>query len=275
MNDHLHNNEAVIDRLSEVWASVVDACRGLDDGQWSTDTDCPGWTVRDQVSHLIGVERMLSGDPAPESLAEVPAHVKNAFGEVNEAWIEPRRSTPGTEVLDEFVDITRRRLDALRSMSTSDFDIVGWSPTGEVPYRHFMEMRVLDSWAHEQDIRQALGCPGGRNGSGEEVALDRCGQAMPYVVGKKAGAVDGSSVLFVVTGPMGRRIPVVVAKGRAALAQDALIAPTTTLTMDQTWFWRLGFGRVAPVDALDSGEVVIEGDSAFGRRVLESLSIMM
>jgi uncharacterized protein (TIGR03083 family) len=33
--------------------------------QWDLPTECPGWTVRDQVSHIVGVERMLLGDPEP------------------------------------------------------------------------------------------------------------------------------------------------------------------------------------------------------------------
>ena len=91
---------------------------------------------------------------------EVPAHVPNPFGEMNEAWVEARRTVPGAEVLAEFVEITDRRLDALRAMPAEQFDEVGWSPVGEVPYREFMETRVLDTWAHEQDIRRALGRPG-------------------------------------------------------------------------------------------------------------------
>ena len=76
---------------------------------------------------------------------------------------------------------------------------MGWSPVGEVPYREFMETRVLDTWAHEQDIRRALGRPGGRNGVGETVTLDRCEQTMPFVVGKRVAPPDGTSVLLFAT----------------------------------------------------------------------------
>ena len=218
------------------------------------------------MSHLIGVERSLLGDPAPPALAEVPGHVRNPIGEVNEAWIEARRQVPGPEVEAEFVDTTRRRLEALRSLSTADFDVVGWSPAGDVPYREFMETRVMDSWAHEQDIRRAVGRAGGRNGAGERMSLERCAKAMPYVVGKKAGAPDGSSVLFVVTGLMGMRLPVVVEGRRASVAEEEPADPTVTVTMDQELFWRVGFGRLDPTVLVDDGSIGLTGTSPWVAR---------
>src|SRR5664279_5703658 len=91
--------EPVIDELTEVWASIVTACEQVDGEQWDRPTDCPGWSVKDHLSHLIGIERMLLGDPSPPAPTEVPAHVRNPFGEVNEAWVEARRDVPGSEVL--------------------------------------------------------------------------------------------------------------------------------------------------------------------------------
>ena len=86
-----------------MWTSIAAACEQLSDDSGTLPTDCPGWTVKDHLSHLIGIERMLLGDPSPPSLTEVPAHVRNPFGEINEAWVEARRPVPGSEVLAEFV----------------------------------------------------------------------------------------------------------------------------------------------------------------------------
>jgi uncharacterized protein (TIGR03083 family) len=183
---------------------------------------------------------------------------------------------PGEEVLDEFVEVTNRRFESLRAMPPAKFDEVGWSPVGEVPYREFMETRVLDSWAHEQDIRRALARPGGRNGAGEATTLDRCARAMPFVVGKRVAPPDGTSVLFVVVGVMGKKVGIQVDGGRASpVPLRATEEPTVTLTMDQEAFWRLGFGRVEPARVLATGEVQIEGDMALGHRVLESMAFMI
>ena len=79
-------------------------------------------------------------------------------------------------------------------MPTEHFDEIGWSPVGEVPYRDFMETRVLDSWAHEQDIRRAVGRPGGRNGVGEAMILDRCAADHAAIVAGKQVAPRGGDL---------------------------------------------------------------------------------
>jgi uncharacterized protein (TIGR03083 family) len=270
------NNEAVVDQMTQVWVSLASACEGVRASQWDLATDCPGWTVKDQLSHLVGIERLLLGDPAPPPLEAIPDHVTNAFGELNEAWVDARRPRPGEEVLEEFVEVTNRRVDSLRTMPTAKFDEIGWSPVGQVPYREFMETRILDTWAHEQDIRRALGRPGGRNAVGEAVTLDRCAQSMPFVVGKRVAPPDGTTVLFSVVGVMGRKVGVRVDEGRASLVPDDPDAePSVTLNMEQEAFWRLGFGRVAPSRVLATGKVQIEGDVALGHQVLESMAFMM
>jgi uncharacterized protein (TIGR03083 family) len=265
----------VVDQLVEVWASTVSACARLDDAQWDRPTDCPGWTVKDQLSHLVGIERMIRGDPPPPAPDSPPPHVVNDFGLLNESWVGARRAVPGDEVLAEFVEVTDRRIDELRSLGPEDFDRVGWSPLGDRPYRDFMESRVLDSWAHEQDIRRALDRPGGRNGAGESVVLDRCEQTMPYVVGKVVAPPDGTSVLFAVNGPLGRHALVTVSGGRASLVpMSSGQMPSVTVTLDQEAFWRLAFGRQRPSEAVASGEVQVDGDMALGYRVLESMAFM-
>jgi len=71
-NNPVPNKEPVIDRMTQVWVSLVGGCDRVSETQWATDTDCPGWTVKDNLSHLVGVERMLLGDPAPPPLDQSP-----------------------------------------------------------------------------------------------------------------------------------------------------------------------------------------------------------
>lgn len=66
------NTEPVVDHLGEVWSSVVAACSQVTPEEWARMTACPGWTVKDQVSHLIGVEKMLLEEPAPPSCPRYP-----------------------------------------------------------------------------------------------------------------------------------------------------------------------------------------------------------
>ena len=51
--------------LGEVWASLSDLLGELSDEQWSLPTPLPGWSVQDNVSHIVGTEAMLAGEPGP------------------------------------------------------------------------------------------------------------------------------------------------------------------------------------------------------------------
>jgi len=206
-------------------------------------TVCPGWTVRDHVSHLIGIERSLLGEAQPPAVAPLPEHVANPIGAANEAWVAQRRTVPGAEVLAEFVHVAAQRLAELATFSTDRFDEVGWSPVGQVPYREFMDVRVLDSWIHEQDMRRATGRPGGLGGAGESTVLRRLTSSLGYVVGRKVAPPDGTVVVLAVDGPMGAVVSLSMEGGRARRLESAPDTPTATISFDQRAFWELSCGR--------------------------------
>ena len=261
--------------LQQTWDSLADATHELSSAEWVLPTECPGWDVKDQLSHLIGIERTLMGEAAPAWDGPLGDHVKNDFAAMHEPWIAVRRSRPGPDVHDEFVEVTRTRLDQLRALSEEEWAKVGFSPVGDVPYAVFMEVRVFDSWVHEQDARRALGRPGGAGNRASALSLGRMEGAMPFVVGKKAGGADGSAVRFEITGDGGdaRVFTVAVAGGRAKPAADG-VAPTVTLTMPTDAFVRLSCGRAtaAPLEA--AGSVVVAGDAAVARSVLDAMNFM-
>ena len=187
--------------LAETWDSLAGVCHELSTTEWGLATECPGWDVKDQLSHLIGIERALLGEPAPAWGGPVGPHVKNDVGAMNERWVAVRRPLPGAAVRAEFVEVTRTRLAQLAARSEEDWAAVGFSPVGEVPYAVFMEVRTFDSWVHEQDVRRALDRPGGGGNRASALSLDHVQGAMPFVVGKQAKCADGTAVRFEVSGP--------------------------------------------------------------------------
>ncbi len=262
--------------LSETWDGIAGVCRGLSTTEWTLPTECPGWDVKDQLSHLIGVERVIMGDPAPVWDAPLGAHVKNDFAAANEPWIAVRRATPGGEVLAEFVAVTGTRLAQEAALSEEQWEAVGWSPVGDRPHAVFMEVRVFDSWVHEQDVRRALDRPGGGGNLASAMALDRVQDAMPFVVGKQAGCPDGSAVRFEVAGPGddARAFTVAVAGGRARTVGDE-VAPGVTLSLSSIDFLRLGCGRVTAAGVETEGGITLHGDAALGRTVLGAMNFMI
>ena len=137
----------------------------------------------------------------------------------------------------------------------------GFTPAGQDTYGRFMRIRLFDTWLHEQDIRDVVGRPGHESGAAVELTLDEMSGAMGYVVGKLAGAPDGSSVTFDLTGDAARAIHVRV-DGRAAVV-DSLDGPATvTLRMPVGVWVRLAGGRVALDEVTD--QIVVDGDTALG-----------
>ena len=267
--------EPVVAILDEEWAAIDTLADALADAEWDLPSECPGWTVRDVLSHLIGIERSLLGDPSPPALSELPPHVANEIGARNEAWVVSRRSLPGRAVLEEFRDVTARRLEDLRSSSADRFDEIGPSPVGMVPYREFMRVRVMDCWVHEQDMRVATGRPGHDSGPAAQLSLERIAAAMPFVVGKQAGAPEGASVRFELRGTMPQRIEVVVRDGRAATVPTLPGEPSAILDMGVEAFWRLACGRVDGRSARLAGLVVVDGDTELAFRVLDAMAFMI
>jgi uncharacterized protein (TIGR03083 family) len=258
----------IVNALEATWRSVLDLCDGLSDEEWDRPTGCPGWTVKDQISHLIGTENMLLGRPAAPSAEPYGEHVRNDIAKFNEAEVVARKDRPGPEVLDELRQVVEARVPALRAMSDEDFDKEAMTPVGPGTYGQFMGIRVFDSWIHEQDIRRALGRPGHFEGPAADVALEHVVPSLGRTVGKKAGAPDGSTVVIELTGPMERRLGVGVTGGRAALLPEPPDAPTATLRMDAGAFVALTCGR----SDVDASGVALGGDEALARKVAENLA---
>jgi uncharacterized protein (TIGR03083 family) len=268
-------NEPLIDRLDEVWRDIVDLCQDLNDEQWVLPTECPGWSVRDNVAHMIGTERMLLGErPTAGGDAGDAPHVRNDIGRVNEQWIASYDAFTGKELLDEFRAVTVRRLEALRALNEDDWSREGFTPEGKGPYRQFMAIRVFDCWFHDQDIREALQRPGMLEGAVADLSLQRIvDKGLGYVVGKKAGPPPDSTVVFDVVGtpPMIAAV-VVPPAGRAFVGDTVPDTPTARITTDRRTFARLAGGRWTGDHARTHGVVRVDGDQSLGDRVVDNMA---
>ena len=140
-------SEPVIDLLEDVWAlDHRPRAEQLSEAEWKRPTDLPGWTVQDNLSHIIGTERMMRGEPAPEVTPVETAHLRNPIGEMNELWVESRRRHeraprcwPSSEPR------AAERLAEYRAMTHEQLDAVGPTPVGMAPFREFIAVRVMDS----------------------------------------------------------------------------------------------------------------------------------
>ncbi len=266
--------EWLIEGLRETWSQTASLVSSVEARDLDRPTPCPGWTIRDVVSHLIGFELMLAGAPMPEMLIEQPSHVKNDIGKINEAFVEARRSNNKEEVLSEFRAVCDASIQRLEAMNEEDWVAPSWSPEGEVPYHRFMETRILDSWIHLQDLRDALAQPQDDHGIGEEIVVNRFESYLPYVVGKKAQAPDGTRVRVNLIGRLGRNIDIEVVDGRARAATEPG-EPSVEITTPVALFWRRAAGRISAEAFLQADDTNVRGDRHLASRIADGLATMI
>jgi uncharacterized protein (TIGR03083 family) len=261
----------LIAALAEEWSAIEWLLAELPEAEWGAATCLPGWDVADVVAHVVGTEAMLLGEPTPEAPPALGErdHVRNDIAGVNEQWVESVRTWPPVRLLERYRSVVSRRLDDLGAMDQAAFDAPSWTPVGPGTYGRFMQIRLFDCWMHEQDIRSAVSRPGHEDGPCAEGAVDEIVRAAGYLVGKRAGAPDGSSVRVELTGPVRRRLDVVV-DGRARLVDEIDGTPTARVKLDSTLFTRLAGGRVDPAEHL--GEITLGGDRELALQVATHLS---
>ena len=267
------DRDTIVAALDEVWDALFAFGDELTDEEWDLPTACPGWSVRDNMSHCLATEAMLLGRPTPEiELPDDLPHVRNDIGRINERWVASYRGRSGAEVMADYREIVGERRAALAAMDQAAFDADSWTPAGPDTYGRFMRIRVMDQWMHEQDMREAVGRPGDLAGVAVDASLDELTAALGFVLGKRAPAPPGSAVRFELTEPIVRRIDVEVTD-RARVVEALDRDPDVTLTVPGDRFCRLTGGRV-PTDEIAAG-VRIDGDAALGRRILSSLAFMI
>ena len=268
---------AVVDAYAQTVRSIIDLGRTMRPGEEALPTDCPGWTVLDQVAHVASTEAMVAGEPEPDLDVSHHTHVRHAFGERIERYLESRRGRDLDEVLDELEERLEERLRLYRSGTEwADRKVAG--PSGDTTMRSLLEVRIFDIWVHEQDIREALGRPGGLDTPAAAHTVAQLFAALPRIVARTAAIEPGHAVVLDLTGPTvgragarveeqdGKAVGLPLFTGGHEEHPDVV---TTSLTMSTQVAGRLAGGRRAPEDV----HVVVHGDEDVARRVLASLAI--
>ena len=97
------DRDAAVGACLEALVAVRDLARGLEDDEWGLPTDLPGWSVRDNVAHVVAVEDELAGRPLPDHLPDYAAltHVTNPFAAHMEIGVDYRRLMPPGDLIAE------------------------------------------------------------------------------------------------------------------------------------------------------------------------------
>ncbi|MBV2356033.1 maleylpyruvate isomerase family mycothiol-dependent enzyme [Streptomyces sp. J2-1] len=262
---------------ADAWTHSIDAIselvQPLPEADWNRRTPCPGWSVRDIVSHVIGLDCEALGDPRPiHTLPRDLFHVTNEHQRYMEMQVDVRRHHTAPEMTSELEYTVIRRNRQLRNESRDPGTKVRGPLGSEVTLEHSMRMRAFDVWLHEQDLRWTLGRPGNLDSPGAYVVRDALLEALPKVVAKDAGAPRSSAVVFDVHGPLEflRTIRVDI-QGRGTLETSPALGPAATLTLDWETYVRLAAGRLTPEAVAD--RVKTEGDLDLASAILRNFTV--
>ena len=245
MSDH----ERLAGYVDVWWQAVTDftdLLAEVPDDQWSTPTDCPGWDVRAVASHVAHLEAVLAG--APEETADIgePAHVTGLTGMYTEIGVVNRRETSPAEIVEEIRRATTARHDALLADPPTDAAATAPVTPGGLPWtwERLLRNRPLDVWMHEQDVRRAVGRPGGLDSAPARHTADYLRESFGVVLAKKAGAPAGTTALLQVEGSTrSRSASTTPAAARASTRCRPIRRSRWRWTARPTSCWPAGDGR--------------------------------
>jgi uncharacterized protein (TIGR03083 family) len=262
---------SVVDAWEQSIRAIAEVVSPLPEGRWNRRTDCPGWSVRDIVSHVIGMESELLGDPRPiHNLPSDLSHASTDASRYTEVQVDIRRCHTGPEMTAELAQVTERRLRALRNSTAAPEDPARGFMGIPMTYELALRMRVFDIWVHEQDLRRAVGTPGGLDTAAAQVTRDWLFLGLPKVVAKQAALPPGSTVVFDVHGPLEfMRTVTVDDQGRGHVSGRVALGPLVTVSTDWETFTLLMCGRIRPRDAA----LTVEGDQDAATRVLRNIAV--
>jgi uncharacterized protein (TIGR03083 family) len=260
--------------LVETWrqaiAGFVELARQIPDDQWDLPTDLAGWSVKDNVAHTAHLEAVIAG--APEEtipVAEAP-HIRDLSSLYTEQGVLARRGRDMASLADEIETAAARRYAALQAEPPTDGTSAPPKTPGDVAwtFERLLSNRPFDVWMHEQDIRRAIGRPGGYDNRAARHALGICAASLPMVIGKRVAPPTGTTVRVDVPDAEESWTVAIGDDGRAALVAPT-DEPTVRITLGAEDFVVLVGGR----REVDATTPKIEGDAELGNAVLANLAV--
>jgi uncharacterized protein (TIGR03083 family) len=242
---------------------LLAATDDLDAAAWDAATGCPGWSVRDQLAHSVGLERRLLGDPDLDPDVEVPdlPHLTGDVGRFLERDVEARRNVPTDDLRAEAREAFDRRLAELDQLDPDQLEAETVSPLGPMRTSAALRVRVFDLVCHERDVRAATDRLDGLTGPHVELGVEQSLRA--WARSAPARVEGGTSIAFDVDG----HPPAVLDLSAGELHRDPAAATTAHATVHLTPAQVLAIAGGRD-DAPDADQLTVEGDETLVRRFL-------
>ncbi|GAQ53838.1 maleylpyruvate isomerase family mycothiol-dependent enzyme [Streptomyces acidiscabies] len=262
---------------ADAWTHSIEAItelvEPLVEADWNLRTPCPGWSVRDVVSHVIGLDCEMYGDPRPiHSLPRDLFHLTTDLQRYMEVQVDVRRHHTSPEMTSELEYTIIRRNRQLRNENRDPAAKVRGPLGTELTLEASMRSHAFNVWVHEQDLRAALNRPGNLDSPGAHIARDVLLDALPAIVAEKSNAPRSSAIVFDITGPVEflRTIRVDM-QGRGTLETVPALGPAASFVLGWETYVRLACGRVTLDTVAD--RVKAEGDPELTAAILRNFTV--
>jgi uncharacterized protein (TIGR03084 family) len=127
----------------------------LDEDGWATPTPAEGWTIRDQVSHLAYFDgAAVTAATDPDRFRTERARVLDDLDGFTGAVAGQHRSMTGAEILEWFRQSRNELIEVFRPLDPSQ-RVPWYGP--DMSVASAVTARIMETWAHGQDVADALG----------------------------------------------------------------------------------------------------------------------
>jgi uncharacterized protein (TIGR03084 family) len=193
---------ALADDLRAETAELEKLLVPLGDAGWETPTPAPGWAIRDQISHLAYFdEAATTAALDPERFREQRDAFVASGGSITEDIARDKRALAIPALHAWFRTARRALLDALTSIDPRT-RVPWYGP--DMSIASSLTARIMETWAHGQDVADALGATRTPTRALRQVAHIGA-RTMPNSFAARGRAVPDADVYVALVSPDGER----------------------------------------------------------------------
>lgn len=240
--------------------------------QWTANTACPGWDVRDVALHILGGDLAnIAGrrDGAWGLQPSADESLGTFINRINQEWVATaRRLSPRLiiQLLQFAGPVLFDHLDSL------DLDAVGgpvsWAGPEPAPVWLDVAREYMERWVHQQHIRDAVGRPGQDKARFVAPVIAASMHAVPLAM----SLGRNGTLVIEVQGKGGGVWTVTSDPGQWSLREGRASSADCTVSLPVHDWWRMMTVGMTPTEAAVRARV--DGDSDFARAAFRAVAII-